>query len=372
MTKPLPNKLYLYFQYWLAAGCIMLLFQVILGGITRLTGSGLSITEWKIVTGTIPPLNHLQWEQAFYKYQQTPQYQIINQNFDLYQFKCIFFWEWLHRFWARLIGIVFLIGFGYFSYKKTIKKDWIFHLIMLFFLGLMQGAIGWIMVASGLVGDAIYVKPIKLAIHFCFAILLMGYAYWFYLVIKNYTQGLQKKINPTFLNKNEFITLQNNTKTNLGEIIHKKKYAIYIFIIIALLVFQFFMGALLAGNKAANVAPTWPTINGSILPNVHFNLFYVDKITIHFIHRTLGYIIALFIIVLTIILPKIIAFYNIKKYLIMVVFTQIILGISTILTSKWIISNQWGWFETFALIHQTIAICLFFLLVKCKFLIRNI
>lgn len=372
MLKPLPNKIYTYFQYWLAAGCIMLIFQVVLGGITRLTGSGLSITEWQIVTGFIPPLNHVQWEQAFYKYQQTPQYQIINQNFGLYQFKCIFFWEWLHRFWARLIGIVFLVGFGYFSYKKIFKKEWIFHLIILFFLGMMQGAIGWIMVASGLVGDAIYVKPIKLAIHFCFAILLMGYTYWFYLVIKNYTLGLQKKIKPTYINQSEFNTLQNNPTINFEEIKHKKKYAIYILIIIALLVFQFFMGALLAGNKAANVASTWPTINGSIIPKVNFTLFYIDKITIQFIHRTLGYIIAVLIIILSIILPNMVAFYKIKKYLIIIVFVQIILGISAIITSKWIINNQWGWFETFALLHQTIAICLFFLLVKCKFLMHKL
>src|SRR5213592_2934128 len=103
---------------WIMVGVAMLLIQVILGGITRLTGSGLSITEWNVVTGTIPPLNTTQWQAEFAKYRATPQYQLLNSGFTLAGFKFIFFWEWFHRFWARLVGVVFLVGFAGLLWKK--------------------------------------------------------------------------------------------------------------------------------------------------------------------------------------------------------------------------------------------------------------
>ena len=106
---------------WIGIGIIMLIIQVVLGGVTRLTGSGLSITEWNVITGTIPPLNENAWLTEFHKYQQTPQYQLLNTSFTLADFKFIFFWEWLHRFWARLIGVVFIIGFSYLLVRRYLK-----------------------------------------------------------------------------------------------------------------------------------------------------------------------------------------------------------------------------------------------------------
>lgn len=157
----------------------MLLVQVMLGGITRLTGSGLSITEWNVITGTIPPLSHQQWMIEFDKYRQTPQYHLLNTGFSLSDFKFIFFWEWFHRFWARLVGVVFIVGFVYLLLKRKMKTEMIKPLLILFLLGALQGAIGWIMVASGLTGDALYVKPTRLALHFVFALVLISYAFWF-------------------------------------------------------------------------------------------------------------------------------------------------------------------------------------------------
>ena len=156
----------------------MLLIQVILGGLTRLTGSGLSITEWNVVTGLLPPLNGQQWMEEFNKYKQTAQYNLLNTHFTLADFKFIFFWEWFHRLWARLIALAFAIPFIVFIVQKRITKQMIRPLLLLFLLGALQGTIGWIMVKSGLTGDAVYVKPTKLALHFVFALALIVFAFW--------------------------------------------------------------------------------------------------------------------------------------------------------------------------------------------------
>src|SRR5436190_4553748 len=162
---------------WIYTGVAMLLIQVILGGITRLTGSGLSITEWKVVEGFLPPLNEQEWMTAFAKYKQTPQYLLLNSDFNIGDYKFIYFWEWFHREWARLISIVFVVGFIYLLIKKYLQADMIKPLLILFLLGGIQGAIGWIMVKSGLTDDMIYVKPLKLALHFVFALVLICYAW---------------------------------------------------------------------------------------------------------------------------------------------------------------------------------------------------
>jgi heme a synthase len=224
---------------WLLIGVIMTIIQFALGGITRLTGSGLSITEWDVVTGSIPPLNEQQWMVEFDKYRQTPQFQILNYSFTLQNFKFIFFWEWFHRLWARTIGLVFVIGFVWFLLKKQFKKEMIKPLICLFILGGLQGAVGWIMVASGLTGDAVYVKPTKLALHFIFAMGLLSYTYWFALSL------LFKKTDITY-------------QTKLRK---------WVLCLIGLVTIQLLYGALMAGHKAANIAATWPTINGQWVPD---------------------------------------------------------------------------------------------------------
>jgi cytochrome c oxidase assembly protein subunit 15 len=164
---------------WLLIGVGMIMIQVLLGGITRLTESGLSITEWKPITGALPPLNTVEWQAEFDKYKNTDQFRYIHADFTLSDFKFIFFWEWFHRFWARLLGVVFLMGFVYFLARKKFKQQMIIPMIILFLLGAMQGLIGWIMVKSGLVPEKMFVGHIQLATHFIAALVLLCYTFWF-------------------------------------------------------------------------------------------------------------------------------------------------------------------------------------------------
>ena len=317
----------------------MLLVQILLGGITRLTGSGLSITEWNVVTGTLPPLNEQKWMEEFEKYKLTPQFLFLNFDFQLQDFKTIFFWEWLHRFWARFMGFVFVLPFIIFLFQKRVKATMIKPLIILFFLGALQGAIGWIMVASGLTGDAIYVKPIRLALHFIFAMGLLCYTFWFALQL---TVSEKQKIKSSLLH-NFSIT------------------------IISTLLIQFIYGALMAGHKAAAGAPTWPDINGELIPEKLFhptlNLLSLvkDKTTLHFIHRTLAYLIFVLIVIWTTKANRIKSdnlFSYIKFIPIVLVIIQLGLGVFSVLTSQQIIPNSWGVFEWMAQLHQFVAMLL--------------
>jgi len=339
--------------YWVLAGTAMLFIQVLLGGITRLTGSGLSITEWNVITGAIPPLNHEQWLGEFAKYKQTPQFKLLNADFNLSDFKFIFFWEWFHRLWARLVGVVFIIGFIFLLYKRRLKAEMITPLLILFFIGLLQAAIGWIMVASGLTGDALYVQPTKLALHFIFAIGLISYAFWFSL----------KLLLP--------VTRVRNARWIRGFSIG----------LLALVFIQLLFGALMAGNKAAASAPNWPRINGDWIPAKMFDKspmlvnFIGNKITIHFIHRNLAYVILVGISIWTVRLFRsgIIRTQRGRLLfpLILVLF-QIILGILALVTSSGIEANRWVAFDWMALLHQFNGMLLLFSLIYAIYVLRPV
>lgn len=322
---------------WLLIGVFMIIVQIILGGITRLTGSGLSITEWDVITGALPPLNEAQWMEEFSKYQQTPQYRLLNSDFTLGSFKFIFFWEWFHRLWGRLIGVVFFIPFIIFLVQRRFRTDMIRPLIILFFLGALQGAVGWIMVASGLTGDAIYVRPTRLAFHFVFALVLLFYTFWFALKL---LVDKESKVVDTRL-KN------------------------FTWVIITLLFVQLIYGALMAGHKAAPAAPTWPDINGEFVPAYVFNrpeglLSVIDNpIVIHFIHRMLAYLLVVLIIVWTLISFQVKSSRLFKSARILpfvFILFQLLLGILTVLNSLKIVPNQWNAFEWMAQLHQIVAI----------------
>ncbi len=338
---------------WILIGVVMLLVQVILGGVTRLTGSGLSITEWNVITGALPPLNENKWIEEFQKYKQTPQYQLLNTEFTLRDFKFIFFWEWLHRFWARLIGVVFVVGFVYLTGKKYLKKEMVNPLLILFLLGALQGAVGWIMVASGLTGDAVYVKPTRLALHFIFAMVLIAYAYWFYLQL----------------------TVPEN------DIIVETKARKFTWWILGLIVIQLIFGALMAGHKAATAAPTWPDINGEIIPEYIFRdhpvliNFIENKVTIHFVHRMLAYIILILTVVYTLRLTRLKTasktFNRIKTIPVILVILQVLLGIFSLVVSPKIIPNHWGTFEWLAQFHQVTGMLLALSFVSMLYLIRR-
>lgn len=338
---------------WLLVGVGMLIIQIALGGITRLTGSGLSITEWDVITGTLPPIGEAAWMEEFAKYQQTPQYRLLNTDFDLGDFKFIYFWEWIHRFWARLIGVVFVIGFVTFLIQRRLKAEMLMPFIILFLLGALQGAIGWIMVASGLTGDAIYVKPTRLALHFIFAMLLVGYNLWF--AMKLLIPASARSFSRSLVRFN--------------------------WVLISLLALQLVYGALMAGHRAAPAAPTWPDINGTYLPGYMFShkpflLNFIDnRILIHFIHRNLAYLITLLVLWFTLsVIRKIKPVALLKRTIwLPVAFTllQVALGIFSVLTSTRITPNGWGTFEWMAQLHQLGGMMLLLSLVYTLYLLTG-
>lgn len=254
-------------QIWLYIGCLMIFIMIIIGGITRLTGSGLSITEWNVLMGTIPPLNNQEWHTAFSKYKEFPQFKLVNQHMSLTEFKQIFFWEYFHRLWGRLIGIVFIIPFIYFLITKKFKKTSTIQLITLFILGGLQGFVGWYMVKSGLV-DKPWVSHYRLSIHLILALTL--YAFTLYLGF-----DLTK-----FIHKMKHSTASKTTLLLSN-------------IAIVILSIQIFYGALMAGLKAGLYYPTYPKMNDEWIPS---NLFVLDgflynlttnKAMVHLIHRIL-------------------------------------------------------------------------------------
>ena len=180
--------------YWLYLGLILVGLMIIIGGITRLTHSGLSMVEWKLIGGTIPPLNETQWQETFTKYQQFPEYKKINTGMSLSQFKAIFFWEYLHRLFGRLIGLTFIIPFFIFWIKKWLSNTQKKQLIVLLGLGALQGFLGWFMVKSGLV-DIPAVSHYRLATHLITAFGLMCYIYWLTLSFNNIKRQPNQTIN---------------------------------------------------------------------------------------------------------------------------------------------------------------------------------
>lgn len=333
---------------WLYLGVFMLVIQIVLGGITRLTESGLSITEWNPITGALPPLNHAAWIDEFNKYKGTDQFRHIHADFSLSDFKSIFFWEWFHRNWARLMGIVFLVGFFYFLIKKQFKKDMIIPFIVLFFLGMIQGAIGWIMVASGLVPDRLFVDHIKLATHFMTALVLLCYTFWFALSI----------------------SVPSSMKT------FNKSLRKISWIIIAVLFFQLIYGAFMAGLHAATAAPTWPTINGQWIPSSMNRLspgwknFLDNKITVQFIHRGFAYTLLILVIIWTIKARKIrgsALFLRTKFLPLSLVLLQVGLGITTVLLSPYDHFLIW-----FGVVHQLMAILFLMSIVFMLYIVRPV
>jgi heme a synthase len=341
---------------WLLVGVFMIVVQIVLGGITRLTDSGLSITEWQPILGTVPPLNEAQWNKAFEGYKQIAQYKNLHSYFTLDDFKSIFFWEWLHRFWGRLIGIVFAIPFVIFVLQRRFRKDMINPMIILFLLGGLQGAIGWIMVKSGLNDENLYVSHIRLAIHFITALGLLVYTYWF---------ALQLLV-PT----GQKIVLPSSQKLLAW--------------IIGFLVIQLIYGAFMAGLKAATAAPTWPAINGSYLPvgigsyqgkeGTFFSALVNNPVTVHFIHRNLAYLLSVLILVWTIKAARVSGSRLFSQYRwlpLFLVVVQVGLGIAAVLTSLKKLPQHWGVFEWNAQLHQVVGMVLLLALVTVLFLHRS-
>lgn len=315
----------------------MIVVQVLLGGVTRLTGSGLSITEWKPIMGALPPMNDQDWQEAFDKYKQIAQFKYMNNHFELDDFKFLFFWEWFHRLWARLLGVVFAIGFVYFLVRGYFKKDMVIPLVILFILGAAQGLVGWIMVASGLNDTDLYVNHIKLALHFIAALILLCYTFWF----------TMKLLIPER-------QLVNNARLKMLTIIT-----------IAVLGVQLVYGAFMAGMKAAMRAPTWPDINGQYFPeSLNTDSWVNHPINIHFVHRMLAYVLFTLVMFWFASARKV-AISSGSSYLkkavwwpFTLVWLQVILGIVTVLSAPTIVFGKFGTFEMLAELHQLVAMFL--------------
>ena len=347
MQADLQNKSNKNIARWLFAGVIMLMVQILLGGITRLTESGLSITEWNPITGALPPLNLTQWMAEFEKYKHTDQFRYIHADFSLSDFKFIFFWEWFHRTWARLMGMVFLIGFFYFLIKKQFKPGMIIPFIILFLLGVMQGAIGWIMVKSGLVPEKLFVGHIQLATHFIAALLLLCYTLWFALSLS--------------ISKSAIAFNTGLRKTTI--------------IIFCFLFVQLIYGAFMAGLHAATAAPTWPKINGEWIPasvnelSPGWKNFIDNKIAVQFIHRGIAYTLLVLVFIWWYKARKIhgsFLFTKTKFLPAMFISIQIILGILTVILSPY--GNNIVWF---GVAHQLVAILFLVTMVFMLYIVRS-
>jgi len=335
---------------WLLTGVFMIIVQVLLGGVTRLTGSGLSITEWKPIMGALPPLNDSAWNKAFDGYKQIAQYKYLNAHFTIEDFKFIFFWEWFHRLWARLLGVVFAAGFIYFLVKRYFDREMIVPFIVLFFLGALQGLIGWIMVASGLNDEDLYVNHIKLAMHFIAALILLCYTLWFALKL---LIPEQQRIAARRLN-------------NLT------------FAVIGLLAVQLVYGAFMAGLKAAPYAPTWPSLNGEWVPdNLITKSWINDQINVQFLHRQLAYLLGTMLIIWFGAAYRwgkqfsAHLFRKAKWYPFVLVLLQIVLGIITVLHAPEMMTSRFGIYEMLAEAHQLVAMFLLVALVVNLYLVKR-
>lgn len=246
---------------WLLLVAGAVLAQVALGGITRLTDSGLSITEWKPILGVIPPTDAAGWDEAFAKYRQIPQFEKVNAHLTLEAFKRIYFWEWFHRLWGRLLGAFFLVPLAIF-WRRGQLDGLKGKLLGLLALGGAQGVMGWVMVASGL-QELVYVSHLRLAAHFLLAAVLLLALVWMGLGLLR--PGAQVPAHVSRLTS----------------------------LLLAALFVQFAWGAFMAGLKAAPVAPTWPTINGQWLPWAIFEAgggwWWNDPLAVHVVHRGLAY-----------------------------------------------------------------------------------
>lgn len=335
---------------WLILGVVMIIIQTLLGGVTRLTGSGLSITEWKPIMGALPPLGDAQWSEAFEKYKQIGQYKIVNSNFSLSDFKSIFFWEWFHRLWARMLGVVFAVGFIFFLIRGYFDKKMIRPFIILFILGGLQGLVGWLMVKTGLNTEDVHVHYVALSIHFIAAMILACYTLWF---------ALQLLIPQ-------------------AERIHNSAIMRFTIILIAITFIQLMYGSFMAGLKAAAVAPTWPMINGFWVPPTvmtHSLMYDADQgalmLNIHFMHRTIAYVLVILICWWFVFAKR-----RVKNsgsdqptasrsilFPPVLVCVQLVLGITAVLCSPWLGRGKIGTFEIIAETHQLVAMFLLMALI---------
>tara|TARA_B110000014_G_scaffold191147_1_gene139937 strand:- start:617 stop:1633 length:1017 start_codon:yes stop_codon:yes gene_type:complete len=324
--KNIINK---YISYWLISIFLIISLMIVVGGLTRLTDSGLSITQWQLFSGLLPPLNTGQWNHYFDLYKKIPEYTLQNAAMTLDEFKVIFWWEFAHRFLGRLIGIFFLIPLIFFTIKIGFKKTLNFHLI--FLLICLQGFVGWYMVTSGLV-DRVDVSHYRLALHLVLAFIILSLIFWNYL---NFTEIKlpQEKIN-------KFLPL----------------------FFVLLLFTQLIIGAFVSGMDAGKIYNTWPLMGNNYFPddNLINNLFKFSSLNepslVQFIHRNLAYLIMIFYLFMLfkIYQKKISSYFKILNIIGVLLLLQILLGIYTLLSGAQIFISSMHQISSIFLISSSV------------------
>ena len=307
------KKINIFFLYWLIISLSLVFLIIIVGGLTRLTNSGLSITQWELFKGILPPLSSSSWENYFNLYKEIPQYKLLNYNMNLSEFKIIFYWEYFHRILARLIGLFFLIPLLFFYFTNKINHKYMNICILVFFLILFQGTVGWYMVKSGLVNDTT-VSHYRLSLHLIIAFTIISIIFWLIINIKRKSTKI-------------FFSI---SKKNLP----------YLFLII-IIYLQIILGAFVSGLDAGKIYQTWPLMGYSFFPNDiildNFKIFFDfdNHSLIQFYHRNLAYLITVYILCLyfNAYRKKIKKLYKPLKLVLSSLFLQITLGILTLVSS---------------------------------------
>ncbi len=300
------------FNFWLTGTLFLVFITIIVGGLTRLTNSGLSITEWELFKGILPPLSQITWDKYFNLYKEIPQYKILNSNMSLQEFKVIFYWEYFHRVLGRVIGIFFLFPLIYFHIRKKINKNQILPCYTVLFLIVTQGVVGWYMVKSGLVND-VTVSHYRLSLHLTIAVIIISIIFWL------------------------LLNLRNNTSYKFFSI--KKSNTPFLFLIL-FIYFQIIMGAFVSGLDAGKIYQTWPLMGYTYLPNDLVLTDLKDLINfenhslIQFYHRNLAYFLAFYIVALAFFIFKfnILKLYKSIFLVLFFLLIQITLGILTLIS----------------------------------------
>ena len=331
-------------RFWLTCLSVLLVFMILVGGLTRLTDSGLSITEWKPILGALPPISDQSWNVEFDKYKQIPEYIMQNSGMSLSEFKIIYWWEWGHRQLGRIIGLVWLVGFSWLLLSKKIPVGWTARFLMLGALGGFQGAIGWWMVSSGLYNEMLDVASYRLATHLGIAFIILGFILWY-----TFTMALSEA------------DLLSRQRTRDHSMLSKSTGLMH------LVFLQILLGALVAGIDAGRNYIDWPLMAGGFLPPDLFSLepfwrnFFEDDGLVQFIHRISGYILFLFAIYVWFRSRKS-GNLQIKKAInlvMFIIFLQMAIGVITVMNSA-----PWH----IAIFHQFGAIVLWYVVIKFRFL----
>ena len=326
----------IYISYWLLLITILVAVMIVVGGLTRLTDSGLSITKWELFSGIIPPLSENKWESAFSLYKEIPEYKLLNSSMTLQEFKVIYWWEFIHRLLGRIVGLFYLIPLVYFTYKKVITKKSLILFYIIFILISFQGFIGWYMVQSGLT-ERTDVSHYRLSIHLTLAFVIYILTFWNYLKFRNINNKIYDYKIPYFLP------------------------SIFVFLII----FQISIGAFVSGLDAGQIYNTWPSMNGNFFPddvklNILLSSNFLDIPSIvQFIHRNLAYLICalfIFILVITFKSSKLKYLRNIVLVVFFALLLQVILGIFAVLYNAQIVVASLHQFGSIVLITTSLIL----------------